>query len=339
MNMVKVLVVDDSSTMRMLITAALQACPEIEVIGHAAGAHEAREKIKTLNPDVITLDIDMPNMNGIEFLEKIMRLRPMPVVMISSMSEQRPDFIIRAMELGAFDYLCKAELNLPLISNKLINTVLNAAASRHKTTFYDHKTNPGARTNYRWNGKIVAIGSSTGGVDALITVLSEYPENCPPTLITQHMPEAFTKSFANRLNNICAANVCEAFNGAPVKQGQVYLAPGGLAHLEIGGTVEPKCKLVAGETINGHRPSVDALFHSVARYAHKQSIGVILTGMGKDGAEGLLEMRQAGSHTIGQDEASSLVYGMPRVAEEIGAVQTQLSIDKIGQKIISLTSF
>ncbi len=194
-----------------------------------------------------------------------------------------------------------------------------------------------AASGYRPSDRVVAIGSSTGGVEALIRVLSSYPENCPPTVITQHMPAVFTGTFAKRLDRICAASVSEAQNGAPLRPGHVYLAPGGEYHLELVGRGTLTCQLRKGEPVNGHRPSVDVLFHSLARCAGPSSLGVILTGMGNDGAKGLLAIRQAGGRTVGQDQATSIVYGMPRAAFEIGAVGKQLSLDRIGPEILSAT--
>jgi two-component system chemotaxis response regulator CheB len=191
-----------------------------------------------------------------------------------------------------------------------------------------------AAGDFRPDSRIVAIGSSTGGVEALLTVLAAFPANCPPTLITQHMPGSFTKSFAARLNRTCAAEVGEAYEGAPVEPGRIWLAPGGECHLEVAVTARPRCRLTAGPPVNGHRPSVDVLFESVAKCAGNAAVGVILTGMGRDGAQGLLQMRQAGARTIGQNEASSLIYGMPRVAFEVGAVEKQVHLTRISQEIL-----
>ncbi|MEO4000934.1 chemotaxis response regulator protein-glutamate methylesterase [Mesorhizobium sp. CAU 1732] len=336
MSQVKVLVVDDSPTMRSLISAVLRRDPEITVIGQAGDPLEAREAIKQLNPDVITLDVEMPNMNGLSFLEKIMRLRPMPVIMVSTLTQNGADVSLAALELGAFDCIGKPMAGVPaeIAFADLPNKVKAAALSRVRPVGDRASTGVGDGV-FRSDGRIVAIGSSTGGVEALLTVLSAFPANCPPTVITQHMPGTFTKSFAERLNRTCAAHVSEATDGAALEAGQIYLAPGGDCHLQVVGTTQSRCRLVAEPTVNGHRPSVDVLFQSLAKTAGKASVGVILTGMGRDGAQGLLALRQAGALTIGQNESTSVVYGMPKVAFEIGAVARQLPLERIGPDIIS----
>ncbi|HEV7353552.1 MAG TPA: chemotaxis response regulator protein-glutamate methylesterase [Brevundimonas sp.] len=333
---VSVLIVDDSPTMRGLIAATLKRDPDIEVVGYAANPMEARAEIKRLNPDVITLDVEMPGMNGIEFLEKIMRLRPMPVVMVSTLTQAGAEVTLAALELGAVDAVGKPGPGMTTAEAfaNLSNIVKTAARSRVRTA--SGAPAPAARgADYRAGGDhILAIGASTGGVEALLSIISRFPANCPATVITQHMPATFTPSFAARLDRSCAATVQEATDGAPLEPGRIYLAPGGAMHLEVAGST-PRCRLVAGDTVSGHRPSVDVLFHSVAR-SKRPCTGVILTGMGRDGAEGLLAIRQAGGHTLGQDEASSVVYGMPRAAFEIGAVERQLSLSQMPDAILDL---
>jgi two-component system chemotaxis response regulator CheB len=332
---IRVLVVDDSPTMRGLITAALRRDPEIEVVGSAADPLEARALIKDLNPDVITLDVEMPNMNGLEFLEKIMRLRPMPVVMVSTLTQAGAAITLEALEMGAIDAVGKpgAGVTAQEAFAELTLKVKTAARSRVRPRTPSEAVPP--RDGYRAApDHVLAVGASTGGVEALLTLLSAFPADCPATVITQHMPASFTASFAARLDKACAATVAEAFDGAPVKPGCIYIAPGGVAHLEVSGAT-PRCRLVQGETVSGHRPSVDALFRSVARL-HRPMTGVILTGMGRDGAQGLLEMRQAGARTLGQDEASCVVYGMPRVAHELGAVERQLPLPRLSSAILDL---
>ena len=333
---IRVLVVDDSPTMRGLITARLRADPLIEVVGQAADPHEARQAIKRLNPDVITLDIEMPNMDGIEFLEKIMRLRPTPVIMISSLTQRGADASLRALEIGAFDCIAKPGAGASDDFDMLAEKVKAAAQSRRPAPRQD-KVKRGADASFMPDGRIIAIGASTGGVEALITVLSQFPPNCPPTVISQHMPATFTRSFAARLNSLCAASVCEATDGAPMAVGQIYLAPGDF-HLELTGSSQGRCRLSDGPKVNGHRPSVDVMFKSVTRAFGRRAIGVILTGMGRDGADGLLELRSAGAETIGQDEQSSVVYGMPRVAFEQGAVARQLPLERIGETLVRLAN-
>jgi two-component system, chemotaxis family, protein-glutamate methylesterase/glutaminase len=333
---ISVLVVDDSATMRGLITAALNRDPDIEVVGTAADPLEAREAIKRLNPDVLTLDIEMPNMNGLEFLEKIMRLRPMPVVMVSTLTQAGADVTLAALEMGAVEAVGKPSANITAVEAfaELTMKVKAAAGStvRARQPSAPVKVAP---ADYRAaEGHVLAIGSSTGGVEALLTILSAFPATCPATVVTQHMPATFTGSFAARLDRASGATVTEAVDGAPLMPGHIYLAPGGETHLEVSG-VTPRCRLIRGETVSGHRPSVDVLFGSVARLK-KPMTGVILTGMGRDGAAGLLAMRQAGARTLGQDEASCVVYGMPKVAFEIGAVERQLPLSRLSNAILDL---
>jgi two-component system chemotaxis response regulator CheB len=335
MSPIRVLVVDDSATMRGLISAALRRDPDIVVVGEAADPLQAREAIKALNPDVLTLDIEMPNMDGLEFLEKIMRLRPMPVVMVSTLTQAGAEASIRALELGAVDCAAKPTCSGSGALPELPLRVKAAARANVRPRAEPAPRKP-ARGGYAPSSDIVAIGSSTGGVEALLTLLDTFPETCPPTIITQHMPAAFTKSFAARLNRSCAAYVEEARDGAPVEPGRIYVAPGGGAHLEVSGTGALRCRLREGEPINGHRPSVDVLFESVARAAGAAAVGVLLTGMGRDGAKGLLAMRRAGARTLGQDEASSVVYGMPKAAVELGAVERQAPIGDLGALVLSL---
>jgi two-component system chemotaxis response regulator CheB len=333
-----VLVVDDSLTMRSIVSATLQSDPDIEVIGTAGDPLQAREAIKALNPDVITLDIEMPNMNGLEFLEKIMRLRPMPVIMISTLTQQGADASIRALELGAFDCVGKPSAGVSAAEAFAELPAKVKAAKRSRPRQAAARPNGGEVAAQRFdpNNRIVAIGSSTGGVEALLTIISRFPANCPPTVITQHMPATFTGSFAQRLDRFSAAKVAEAKEGAPLMSGHIYLAPGGSTHLEVSGSASLRCRLREGGLVNGHRPSVDRLFESVSASVGENAVGVILTGMGRDGAQGLLTMRQAGASTVGQDETSSVVYGMPRVAHEIGAVERQLPLSRIAGEVLRL---
>lgn len=336
---VTVLVVDDSPTMRGLLTAALRRDPEIEVVGSAADPLEAREAIKRLNPDVITLDVEMPNMNGLEFLEKIMRLRPMPVVMVSTLTQKGAETTVAALEMGAVDAIGKPMDGTPaaVAFAELATKVKAAARARVRPRGDGPAAVPPPPGDYRPDpNHVLAIGASTGGVEALLTILQGFPADCPATVITQHMPATFTKSFAARLDKVCAPTVTEAEDGAPVKPGHIYIAPGGEAHLEVSGA-SPRCRLVRSDTVNGHRPSVDVLFNSVARL-NRPMTGVILTGMGRDGAKGLLEMRHKGAHTLGQDEGSSIVYGMPRAAHELGAVERQLPLQRLRPAILDLCS-
>lgn len=337
----RVLVVDDSPTMRGLITAVLNQDPDVNVIGQAGDAMEARAAIKQLNPDVVTLDIEMPNMNGLEFLEKIMKLRPMPVIMVSTMTHRGAEATLAALEIGAFDCVAKPQPGEARPFGELADKVKAAARSQHRYHGAPQVQPAATATpaaDFRVGRKIVAIGSSTGGVEALIAVLQKFPRNCPPTVITQHMPPTFTKSFAERLNRLCAPVVEEATDGARLEIGKIYLAPGGERHLQVSNASAPCCRLVERPPVNGHRPSVDVLFDSVAELAGRNAVGVILTGMGRDGASGLLKMRHAGARTIGQNEKTCVVYGMPRVAYELGAVEHQLPLTSIGEEILKLTA-
>ncbi|MBI1867095.1 MAG: chemotaxis response regulator protein-glutamate methylesterase [Methylocystis sp.] len=340
MNQVRVLVVDDSATMRGLISVTLQRDPAISVVGEAADPFEARQAIKSLDPDVVTLDIEMPNMNGLEFLEKIMRLRPTRVIMVSSLTESAASATIKALEIGAFDCVAKPSSKDPNSFQDLAVKIKAAAAApiAHIAERRLGETSKTEAASFKSDGRIVAIGSSTGGVEALLTILANFPENCPPTVITQHMPPLFTASFAARLNRVCKPCVSEAVDGAPLAPGHVYVAPGGRAHLKISKGGGLRCVLLEAPPVNGHRPSIDVLFRSVAQVAGRRSLGVILTGMGRDGAEGLLAMRNSGAETIGQDQASSLVYGMPRAAFELGGVAKQFPLHRIGAQILNSTN-
>ncbi|MBW8813129.1 MAG: chemotaxis response regulator protein-glutamate methylesterase [Caulobacterales bacterium] len=334
--MTRVLVVDDSAVMRQLIGVALSADPELEVVGEAGDPLQAREAIKALNPDVITLDVEMPNMNGLEFLERIMRLRPMPVVMVSTLTARGTEATLAALELGAVDCIEKPRGSDAAGFRRIAEKVKNAARARVRQRVQN--TQPAPTDAYSPADRIVAVGSSTGGVEALLTLVERLPANCAPTVITQHMPGSFTKSFADRLNRACAATVTEAQNGDPLLPGHVYVAPGGDYHLEIEGAKQFRCKVTHGDPVNGHCPSVDVLFNSVARTAKANAVGVILTGMGRDGAGGLLAMRRAGARTLGQDEATCVVYGMPRAAFEMGAVERQYPLEKLASAIRNLTN-
>ncbi|MES3029761.1 MAG: chemotaxis response regulator protein-glutamate methylesterase [Pseudomonadota bacterium] len=336
---VGVLVVDDSATMRGLIGAALKRDPEIEVLGFANDPIEAREQIKKLNPDVVTLDIEMPKMNGLEFLEKIMRLRPTPVVMVSTLTQAGADVTLQALELGAVDCVGKPVGGVTAQEAFADLTAKVKAAARARVRPYNGPIIPVERDrDYRASDAILAIGSSTGGVEALMTILSHFPDSCPPTVITQHMPATFTKSFAARLDKISGAHVTEARDGDRLQAGHVYIAPGGDAHMEVTSSSHPVIRLRQGEPINGHRPSVDALFESVAKL-NRPAVGAILTGMGRDGAAGLMSMKKAGARTLGQDESSCVVYGMPRIAFEIGAVERQVGLSRMGPSILNLCAF
>ncbi|MEG3091497.1 protein-glutamate methylesterase/protein-glutamine glutaminase [Sphingomonas sp. PB1R3] len=331
---IRTLIVDDSPTMRALIAGMLSRDPDIEVVGAANGPHQAREMIKALDPDVITLDVEMPDMNGLDFLERVMRLRPMPVVMLSTLTQAGADTTIRALELGAVE--CCAKPAAGCVDRNLVASVKAAAGSRRIRLNDAPAAAPVPSVHFEPRAKsLIAIGASTGGVEALIQVLSGFPANCPPTVIVQHMPATFTTSFAARLDRLSQPTVAEARHGQPLLPGHVYLAPGGTHHLEIGGSEgQYRARLIPDDPTSGHRPSVDRLFQSVAKVAGPHAVGAILTGMGRDGAQGLLAMRGQGGFTIGQDKESCVVYGMPGVAQEIGAVARQLTLTRIGPALI-----
>lgn len=331
---VRTLIVDDSPSMRAALNRILSSDPQIEVVGLAPEPHTARQMIKDLNPDVVTLDIEMPGMDGLSFLEKIMRLRPMPVVMCSTLTARGADATIEALRLGAVDCVQKPSGNAAEMAQQagLLCTTVKAAARssvragpRQITAVAGGKTRP---------GMLIAVGSSTGGVEALFSLIGALPADCPPVLVVQHMPAAFTGGFAARLNRECGINVVEAVDAMPVTRGTVYIAPGGERHLELSAGGDPKIRLRRSDPVNGHRPSVDMLFRSVVRLGPK-AVGVILTGMGNDGASGLLAMRQAGARTLGQNAATCVVYGMPRAAQELGAVERELSLSAMPEAILA----
>ncbi|MEM7045457.1 MAG: chemotaxis response regulator protein-glutamate methylesterase [Pseudomonadota bacterium] len=338
---IRVLVVDDSSLMRQMLRSILDSVPDIEVVGTAPDPFVARQMIKELNPDVVTLDVEMPKMDGMTFLQKIMTLRPMPVVMVSSLTKRGADITLRALECGAIDFVTKpggavkdalGELKAALIPKvrAAANATLPSSASRQD----QHSSRP--VTNWQRAGTgLIAIGASTGGVTAIQAVLSALPPTSPGVVIVQHMPPTFTKSFAARLDKASQLTVVEARDGERIARGHAYVAPGG-QHLEVAkGTGGFRCHVHDGPLISDHRPSADLMFQSVARHVGARSVGIILTGMGRDGAEGLLAMRNAGATTLGQNQASCVVYGMPKAAMEIGAVASELRLEDIGKEICS----
>jgi two-component system, chemotaxis family, protein-glutamate methylesterase/glutaminase len=335
----RVLIVDDSSTMRALIRHALSGDPAIEIVGEATDPADARQKIKLLDPDVVTLDIEMPGMNGLEFLEKIMRLRPTPVIMVSTLTQPGADATISALEIGAFDCVGKPGREGGDTLARLPELVRQAHAARGVISSGGARIAaakaPDAFSNRsRWPD-LVAIGSSTGGVEALLQLLPRFPADTPPVLVVQHLPASFTASFAARLDRACPAKVVVPKSGETIARGHVYLAPGGL-HLSVrrvGGSLA--CTVREDDPVQGHRPSVDVMMRSVAECAGGRAAGIILTGMGRDGADGLLAMAKAGHRTVAQDEATSLVYGMPRVAWQIGAAQKRVPLGRIADEIFA----
>jgi two-component system chemotaxis response regulator CheB len=336
---VRVLIVDDSAFMRELLSTVLAADPEIEVVGTAPDPFVAREEIKKLNPDVVTLDVEMPRMDGLTFLRKIMTLRPMPVVMISTLTQAGAEITLDALEIGAVDFVAKPTSDVATALDELAGELQAKVKAAARTRVRALRPKPEAPKRYDTRamgstGKIVVVGASTGGVEALKVLLMGLPADCPPILITQHMPPRFTAAFAERLNRECPMTVSEAVHGEIIVSGHAYIAPGS-HHLElVRGSGRFACTLSDGPLVSGHRPSVDVLFHSAARTSKDATIGVILTGMGRDGADGLLELRRVGATTLGQDEESSLIYGMPRVAFERGAVMHQRPLSQVAGAII-----
>lgn len=340
---IRVLIIDDSALMRQMLSSILTSDPGIEVVGTAPDPLVARDKIKTLNPDVMTLDVEMPGMDGLAFLERVMALRPMPVVMVSSLTRQGAAVSLRALELGAVDVFCKpadaAAGGLTAYRGELIDKIKAAAVARLRPP-RDPAARPATRLSvtqiYRSSDRLVAIGSSTGGVEALRDIVVALPADAPPVVIAQHIPPRFSASFAERLNGLSAVRVKEAVDAERILAGHVYIAPGD-RHLRVRRSGAALVTHVQdGPLVSGHKPSVDALFHSVAQTCAAKAVGVILTGMGRDGAEGLLAMREAGADTLGEDESSCVVYGMPKAAHEIGAVQRQLPLSRIADEILRL---
>jgi two-component system, chemotaxis family, protein-glutamate methylesterase/glutaminase len=352
---VRVLVVDDSALVRRLMTEILASDPDIEVVGTAQDAYLAREKIKQLKPNVLTLDVEMPKMDGIQFLRNLMRLHPMPVVMCSSLTERGADVTLEALALGAIDFVTKPKVDLAHklddYAREIIQKVKTAARARVRPAPESaapaslkviEKLSADAvlpRANgrhFRTTEQIAAIGASTGGTEAIRDVLVNLPSDAPGIVITQHIPKAFSGPFARRLNSCCALTVCEASDGQQILRGHAYVAPGDKHLLVVRDGAQYRCRLHDGPEVQRHKPSVDVLFRSVAQNAGPNAIGIMLTGMGRDGAEGMKEMHEAGAACIVQDEASSVVWGMPGAAWEIGAADSQHPLAQIGAKIMQL---
>lgn len=341
MKKIRVLCVDDSALVRSLMTEIINGQPDMEVVAVAPDPLVARDLIKLHNPDVLTLDVEMPRMDGLDFLERLMRLRPMPVVMVSSLTERNSEVTLKALELGAVDFVTKPRLGLRdgLLdySEQIAEKIRTASKSRPQRALP-----PGSRqtkrltTPFSTTEKLVLIGASTGGTEAIRQVLEPLPVNSPAIMITQHMPAGFTRSFVQRLNTLCSLTVHEAEDGQRILPGNVYLAPGGIAHMKVARSgANYVVELDASEPVNRHRPSVDVLFYSAAEVVGRNAVGVILTGMGKDGAQGMLAMKQAGAVTIAQNEASSVVFGMPREALHIGAADLEVHLANISETILN----
>ncbi len=346
MRRLRVLVIDDSALMRRLLTELINSDPGVMVVGTATDPYDAREKIKVLHPDVLTLDVEMPKMDGLQFLKNLMRLRPMPVVMISSLTQRGADLTFRALELGAIDFVGKPRLNVEHAMQDYAEEIIRkikAAALVDVGTLHP-PLSPGAVDTalqqalvlgkpLRDEHRVIGIGASTGGTEAIRQLLQHARPGCPGIVIVQHIPVEFSASFAARLDRNSDLDVCEARAGQPVLPGHAYVAPGD-RHLTLSeerGTLY--CQLDDGERVNGHRPAVDRLFASIAQHAGARALGILLTGMGRDGAAGLLEMQRAGAATIAQDEASSQIWGMPRAAVELGAAAEVLGLANIATRL------
>ncbi|EKO51636.1 protein-glutamate methylesterase [Leptospira kirschneri str. 200801925] len=340
--MIQVFIIDDSAVVRQVLTQILNKDPEIEIIGFASDPIFAFEKLSSIWPDVFILDIEMPRMDGISFLKKIMSEKPTPVIICSSLAEKESETAVLAMKLGAVDVIEKPKIGLKNFLEEseilFIDSVRAASNARIKIHsfqnddskfFENHKQSKADFSKINTTDKLIAIGTSTGGTQALEFILTQLNVHCPGIVIVQHMPEKFTETFANRLNQICKIQIKEAKDGDRIQLGSAYIAPGN-KHMEIFlSGAQFHIRVLDGPLVNRHRPSVDTLFHSVAKIAGKNAKGIIMTGMGNDGANGLLKMKQSGAHTIAQDETSCVVFGMPKEAILKGAVDTILPLSKI----------
>jgi two-component system, chemotaxis family, protein-glutamate methylesterase/glutaminase len=343
MKAIKVLIVDDSALIRSLLTHIISSQPDLIVVGAACDALTAREMIRTLNPDVITLDIEMPHMDGLDFLERLMRLRPTPVLMVSTFTESGADPTLRALELGAVDFIAKPKADIQRGMNLFTDEIaqkIRIAARSSVRRLPAVATQPAATClpmlgNRRASSeRIVFIGASTGGTEAIRNVLVQLPPDAPAIMITQHMPAGFTRNFANRLNNACRITVKEAEQGERVLPGHAYIAPGSRHMLVERRGASYIVALTDTNPVNRHRPSVEVLFRSAARHVGRNAVGIMLSGMGKDGASAMVEMKQMGAYNIAQDEATCVVFGMPAEAIALGAVDAVLPVQDIAARVM-----
>jgi len=345
---VRVLIVDDSALVRQLLSNGLGMDPGIEVVGTATDPYAARDKIVELKPDVLTLDVEMPRMDGVEFLRRLMPQYPIPVVMVSSLTQRGKQITLESMEAGAVDFVAKPTTNMAHGMNAMmgeLRTKVKIASTANVSHWKSQRIPPpsaalvhGPRALAESTHKVIAIGASTGGTEAIRKVICAFPATMPGVVIVQHMPAGFTRLFADRLNQFCAMEVREAVSGDRVLPGRILIAPGG-RHMKVlrsGGIYQVLCE--PGETVSGHCPSVDVLMRSVAEQVGANAIGVMLTGMGADGAEGMLAMRRSGARTLAQDQATSVVFGMPKVAFERGGAERLLPIDRIPPEVVNLLS-
>jgi two-component system, chemotaxis family, protein-glutamate methylesterase/glutaminase len=340
---IRVLIVDDSALMRQVMGTLLSRDPAIDVVGAAADPYVARDKIKQLRPDVLTLDVEMPRMDGLAFLEKLMRAHPMPVVMVSSLTEAGCETTLRALELGAVDFVTKPKLDLrehlPAVAQEVIGKIKAAACARvcaPRTRSLPSAPRPATKALIKSTDQVIAVGASTGGTEALKDFLVALPADCPGIVIVQHMPEKFTHAFADRLDRMCTMRVKEAADGDRVLNGHALIAPGGLHMRLVRAGATYLVRLRNDPPVNQHRPSVDVLFESCSETVGANAVGVIMTGMGDDGARGLLAMRKAGARTLAQDEASCVVFGMPRAAIELGAAERVLPLAHLADAALGL---
>lgn len=344
---IKVLIVDDSALVRQVLTEIISGDPAFEVIGTAADPFVARDKIKQLRPDVLTLDVEMPRMDGLTFLENLMRLHPLPVLMVSSLTERGAEVTLQALELGAVDFVTKPKLDVKAgltayaeeLLSKLRMTARARVVSRGNLNSNAAKAKPIARPKlYGTTEKIIAIGSSTGGTEAVKDVIRMMPADAPAIVVTQHIPAAFSGPFAQRLNSVGAMRACEAQDGQQIVPGHVYVAPGGLHLRVVRSGARYMCQLTDGAPECFQRPAVDVLFRSVAEHVGPNAVAAVLTGMGEDGARGLLQLRQAGARTLVQDEASSVVWGMPGAAFKLGGAEQVLPLSQIAEQLLRLAA-
>ena len=345
-NKIRVLIVDDSALVRQILASGLNQDPNIEVVGTATDPYDARDKIVTLKPNVLTLDVEMPRMDGVEFLRRLMPQYPIPVVMVSSLTQRGKQITIDALEAGAVDFVAKPSSNVAqglasMIMELRAKVKIASTANVSHWKGYRPAPTPSVassanRALAESTDKVVAIGASTGGTEAIKKVICQFPASMPGVVVVQHMPPGFTKMFAERLNQLCAMEVKEADHGDRIMPGRVLIAPGAkqLRVIRSGGLYQVTCQ--PGEKVSGHCPSVDVMMDSVAQNVGANAVGVMLTGMGSDGSKGMLSMRKAGARNIAQDEASSVVFGMPKVAFELGGAERLVSLNDIAGSVISL---
>jgi two-component system chemotaxis response regulator CheB len=337
--MIKVLVVDDSALIRSLLSEIIRSEPEFLLVGAASDAYAARELVNQYRPDVITLDVEMPKVDGLTFLEKLMKARPTAVVMISSLTEQGADVTLRALELGAVDYLAKPKIDIARgIEEYRLEIIakIKSAAQAKVSKAEPCKPKKTDSLRFKTTEKVIAIGASTGGTEAIKAVLTQLPVDSPGIVITQHMPPGFTTSFAKRLDSMCRINVIEAQGGERIMPGYAYLAPGDKHLTVVRSGADYRIQLTDGPRVSGHKPSVDVMFQSVAEAVASNALAVILTGMGKDGALGIRSIAEHGGFTMAQDEASSLIFGMPQEAIKTGCVKQIVSLDSISKRLIDV---